>query len=404
MDILKGDSRTLAFELQRFATLNNDTNNKILNGTSDADKIYSYGSLVTINAGDGNDELVDNGSLTAIDAGAGNDTIYNCGGKNTINAGSGNDSVGNFFQAGSAVDYLLTIIDLGEGNDSVSNYNRNVLIDADDGNDYIFNGNSLGLSSPYGYIQGSLTTIRAGAGNDTIKNYGIDVTIDGGKGNDRITLSGSRQLIQYAAGDGYDTIIGFSDNDTINITDGSEYGTIQSGNDITVYLDEGSVLLKNAVGKAVNIVGGSFVVGYKLMLNASDGNDTINNSKANMTINAGVGDDSIKNIGASASISGGTGNDYIFNAGYVLRSSKNSVPATYDGLTTIDTGSGTTIIGGVIDNAEDDDNVIDFDDLPTIDDVIEIGNSRFLPIYEGSADRFRDDLINSGASVGIKVI
>ena len=74
----------------------------------------------------------------------------------------------------------------GNGSDSISNYGDTVLVDTGADNDYVYN-------------QGDAVNLKTGAGNDTIKS--------GGSGGN---------LYQYPADDGHDTIIGYSESDTIN--------------------------------------------------------------------------------------------------------------------------------------------------------------------------------------------
>ena len=86
------------------------------------------------------------------------------------------------------------------------------------------------------------------------KNPVLTYTV--GEGNDQISLSSASKnnFIRYSAGDGKDTIWGFSENDTLNIlADG--YDTIRSGNDLLVLIRlgldfaEGYILLKDVGNK-----------------------------------------------------------------------------------------------------------------------------------------------------------
>jgi len=66
---------------------------------------------------------------------------------------------------------------------------------------------------------GDSVTIDGGAVNDYIQNYyGDSVTIDGGAGNDYIYNYGNNVLIEYASGDGNDSIVGFNETSTLSIT------------------------------------------------------------------------------------------------------------------------------------------------------------------------------------------
>lgn len=84
---------------------------------------------------------------------------------------------------------------------------------------------------------------------------GTSFTVNGGKDDDNILLTENSQnnLIQYASGDGNDTIEGFNSNDTLHITSGSISKTSVSGNDFIVYVDSGSMRFKDAVGSTLNL-------------------------------------------------------------------------------------------------------------------------------------------------------
>lgn len=181
------------------------------------------------------------------------------------------------------------MINGGSGNDSIRNggyYNDNdepvlvgggykVTIDGGAGNDIIRNGvgeYDIESGNTYG---GEYASISGGAGNDSIYNEGDYSTVSGGTGNDYMKLSyyvqtyndeyyesdgeggyeykeAKNVLIQYASGDGDDTIFGFNSTDTLHITNGS-YQTSVSGSDVIVSVDTGKIILKNAVGENISI-------------------------------------------------------------------------------------------------------------------------------------------------------
>ena len=128
----------------------------------------------------------------------------------------------------------------GSGNDSIRNTGENVLIKAGSDNDKIYN-------------YGDNSSINGGEGRDTIKNYAADVTITGGKGNDYIYLTSAAKnnLIQYASGDGNDTIVGINSDDTLQIA--GSYSTTTSGKNIIVNVGTDKIILKNAINKTVTI-------------------------------------------------------------------------------------------------------------------------------------------------------
>ena len=137
----------------------------------------------------------------------------------------------------------VTLAGSKKGDTISNNLGENVLITGKSGNDSIFNG------------FGSNVTIFGGTGNDTIENYGGNsATITGGKGKDLISLGSYayNDVVQYASGDGNDTIFGFNSDDILYITKGS-YKTSVSGNDVIVKIGSSSVTLKYAASKEISI-------------------------------------------------------------------------------------------------------------------------------------------------------
>ena len=94
MDILKGDSGTLAFELQRFANISNSKPKSWIEGTNDNDSIVnSVGSYTTIKALAGNDTIKNDGSWVSIHSGNGNDSIRSSGRGVTVLGSRGDDTI-----------------------------------------------------------------------------------------------------------------------------------------------------------------------------------------------------------------------------------------------------------------------------------------------------------------------
>ena len=220
-----------------------------------------------------------------------------------------------------------------------------VTVDVGYGNDYISNGiDSISISGNYG--------------DDTINSSGSHVTISGGAGNDSISFVRSEvdNLIQYTAGDGFDTIENFNVNSTLSISGGT-YSTQRSGANILVKVVNDTITLKNIYltsdilninGKVVELehrnvsltngddkvlitrdnvsvfgdAGNDYIYngnmfgnegGSLVSISGGVGNDTIENSGSFVTINGGAGKDFIDNYGDSVIISGDADNDEIHN-------------------------------------------------------------------------------------------
>ena len=171
---------------------------------------------------------------------------------------------------------------------------------------------------------GYKATINAGAGNDSIINSASNVVINTGSGNDTINNSGSNIIYQYANGNGDDIIQGYISNDTIQITSGTIDKSLKSGNDVILNIGSGSITLKEALGKNINLINGS---GSKItvqsvvsnsnnntLISGTYENDSITNSGNYVTINGGLGDDTVE--GGSYRLiqyASGDGNDIIYN-------------------------------------------------------------------------------------------
>ncbi|MBQ3337797.1 MAG: calcium-binding protein, partial [Selenomonadaceae bacterium] len=183
------------------------------------------------------------------------------------------------------------------GADSIRNATASaVTIRASGGADIVING-------------GAQSSLDGGKGNDTIINEGTQSSISGGAGNDQIALRVTGNLIEYAAGDGNDTIFGFNESDTLSIT-GADFTKKARGSDVIVTVGKNKIVLVGAKGKAFNVnkSKGTDVI------TLTEGNDVLVNDFNNVTINALGGDDTLQNIYGDAKLSGGAGADYIYNS------------------------------------------------------------------------------------------
>lgn len=99
--------------------------------------------------------------------------------------------------------------------------------------------------------------INSGAGNDIINlgNGTSKNTIIAGAGNDSIYSVKSKNIYLYDDGDGDDVISGFSENDTLKITNGTIEAWEVHNDDVTFKVGDGSITIKDGVGMKINIAG-----------------------------------------------------------------------------------------------------------------------------------------------------
>ena len=169
---------------------------KIMKGTSGNDFLDNEANNVTVDGGKGNDYIINDGSYVTVLGGAGNDTVNSFGRNENISGGAGNDSI---------------------------------------------------------YSGGDNSTVLGGAGKDSIDCLGDNTVVIGGKGNDAIDLRYYGSFtVNYASGDGKDTVKSFDSDDVLHITKGS-YSVSTNGDDVVVKVGKGSITLKDAAGQEISI-------------------------------------------------------------------------------------------------------------------------------------------------------
>lgn len=239
--------------------ITNEADSVIIYGEDDSDTIKNSGDKVTIDSGIGNDYVKNEGGSCAISLGSGNDTVSNVATKVFIDGGTGNDSISN-----SSNGEEVTLSG-GYGKDTIDNYGSKSLIRGMSGNDSIYSSGievtiEGGEDKDTIVNEGIKVYLVGGAGNDSIYNYGNHITIAGSGGNDYIVnfndddnKGGKDITYEFGAGDGKDTVVGFNDGDTIQITSGS-YKTSKSGSDVVVKVGSSTFTLKDAAGKNINFI------------------------------------------------------------------------------------------------------------------------------------------------------
>ena len=190
-------------------------------------------------------------------------------------------------------------------------------------------------------------SVYAAKGNDTIRvtSQAQSAIINAGVGNDYITLEGTGHVIQYANGDGHDTIEGWNEDNILSITSGAAATStsVNSAGDYVLKIGSGSITFKGLaadtnikVYKDGTEVSGGLSVPKELI--GTSGNDTLRNTiegyfidaksgndaiisgineagtdapADNVTIDAGAGHDTIAVAGNNVSIEAGAGKDTV---------------------------------------------------------------------------------------------
>ena len=266
---------------------------------------------VNVYGGAGADSIANHGTNVTVNGDADNDSITNDGENVLINAGAGNDSIINRYAENVSISG-------GDGNDTLTNSGSNSSIDGGKGdyldwNTYYNNSGSNKYDDENG---NSKVAITGGEGNDSIYNRGNNVTIEGGAGDDYINNSAQNVLYKYTPGDGNDTIYGYTASDTILIAS-RNYSTTSgsNANDVVINVGKGSILLKSAKGKTLNIETVSNP--NETVIYGTNNDDTITNADENAAVDALAGNDVIINkVSANdSSINAGVGKDTIYNSG-----------------------------------------------------------------------------------------
>ena len=325
-----------------FITNNSDLS--VIDGGDGADSIFGFGAGSTLLGGAGNDSINSNGNSAYVDGGAGNDAIVNKGASSTviggdgadyientaslvaIDGGAGDDSIINSGEnvtayGGADDDYIVNtgasaFVDGGAGDDEIANTGGdNSTVFGGDGNDYIVNTSAN-------------ASIDAGAGDDTIVNSGdlaTGVTMRGGSGDDIILIDSTLQanVIEYAAGDGNDTIVGFSDSDTLLFA--SDVSITSQGKDGDDYVlnmsDDGRIVLQGLGKSYFTLVGGALTITTiqtpdveaveRTITNSSKGGININPANIDPNYNDYVVNYYISNSEQDVTITSGMYNDTI---------------------------------------------------------------------------------------------
>ena len=365
-------------------SLDNNQSDVVLVGNDSANYIENSGKNVTILANGSNDSIINtkNGTNVSLNSGTGDDSIRNIADNVTIDSGAGNDSIDNYYGVNSVT------INTGAGEDVLSNSGSKVSINTGADNDLVVynSGSQVTIDSGTGndtiYNRGNNNSISGGDDNDYIENQsdGNSVTLNGGKGDDTIVNYwdikagkaypnnnyGLNALFQYKEGDGNDSIVGFKENSTLQIGNGTTdtYSTQKSGNDIIVSVGDGDITLTGAANLSTVNIAGTFaiptinVIGIDyannkrsdVVLVGDYSDNIIRNAGSNVTILANGGYDTVRNAkgAAHALIELGAGNDSVFNdeggSSTIDGGADNDYIKDYSAGTSIDGGAGNDVL------------------------------------------------------------
>ena len=283
------------------------------------DRIYNYADDVTIIGGTGNDSIVNTGKniVYKYAMSDGKDVITGFNDGDTINITRGTLS-------GSVISGKDLVLKIGAGSITLKDVEADTVV-----NILNSDGTKSKIVVPR-LIQGtsradSLTNnkdhyqIESYGGADRITNEATSCTIIAGTGNDSIINSGTKNIYQYSAGDGKDSIFGYNATDTLQILKGTIKSSVVSGEDFILNIGSGSVTFKNiAKGSKINLIdadGNASTLTVPKIKQGTAKNDTLNNTEKEYEVQGLAGNDSITNSGSSVTIVGGKGNDTLTNSG-----------------------------------------------------------------------------------------
>ena len=295
----------------------------------------------------------------------------------TINTGGGNDKIESFGGSGGVVNGtksaekttivqsstkkgLVAEVHAGDGKDTLVGSDGNDFLLGEAGNDSLSGGKGD-------------DTLAGGAGNDKLIGGAGKDSLSGGAGKDTLTGGGNKDIFVYRAGD--DLITDYDEEDKIKIAAGTISKTSVDGKNVIFTIGEGSLTLKDAVGKTLTIIDSdgktntSVVSGATKLtvtdkttspLTAEDTVKIINASKRTTPIEifGNALDNTISGGSAANSIHGGAGNDSIVgNVGDdelygddgndILESGKgNDILYGGKGSDTLDGGAGADFLSG----------------------------------------------------------
>lgn len=303
----------------------------ILVGTNGDDVINGFGGLDILSGLNGAD---------VIDGGAGDDILNGDDGNDTLYGGTGAASILSFYNGGQGNDRIVAAPDGvaenfngGDGVDTASFELRNRAVDARLSlqsvpvllDSIVAIENLVGTRFNDTLIGDDQNNVLSGgAGEDVLDGLTGNDTLQGGLGNDTFTVDSASDLVQEAAGEGFDRV---TSSVTYALAAGSEVELLRTADaaatvSINFYGNEfGNALYGNAGSNVLTGAGGSdYLVGLGGVdvLYGGDGDDALDGGAGQDSLFGGAGtdtlvggadNDSLDGQAGDDSASGGTGND-----------------------------------------------------------------------------------------------
>ena len=365
-------------------TISGGADNDIITGGKGKDSLSGGDGKDTLSGGKGNDKLLGGAGNDSLNGGDGEDTLSGGTGENTLTGGKGadvfiydggNDVITDYSEEDriSIVSGTVSTVKTSGKNVifTVKNGNATGKITVKGGNDGKFitytdkkslhtypetfsfnkNGDGITLLKKYGKnsfdvadygndvvsINASAVThnltIHANKKNNRIDGGAGNDTIYGGKGNDTVDGGKGADIFVYNSGDGFDTILNYTEDDAVSIASGSvsNISTSKDKKDIIFTVKdgktEGKITFKGASGKIVSYIdkkGNKLLYSNTVLISGKTATLTdkynrkefksLDFGSAISTIDASAVEKglSITGNGSNNSIIGGKGNDTIY--------------------------------------------------------------------------------------------
>lgn len=221
----------------------------VLEGTDEADDIFSNGDRLTINGGAGNDSILPHGYNNIINGGAGNDSISNwLSYYSTISGGTGDDTIDTSTNLNMGRNVFL--YNTGDGNDVLTGFHPNDTLR--------ITGSTYTRSESDGDI-----ILFIGDGSIRIQEQaGKSINIEGEPQITVIQSDNSNGVTIYSYDGGYKIIENYQQGEIIRLN--SDYqGIGLSGNSFFVNSSSGNLEIQNARDKFIGYsASNSDVVAY----------------------------------------------------------------------------------------------------------------------------------------------